>query len=102
MTKEDLYKIRGWLVENVFRDPNIMFSDCRFIETYGDPGELREVDLCEIIASLYEVLNIEVEGTGYDYFFHFANITTGESCLDSNMFVRLLKGDDPFEHSEIS
>lgn len=99
MTKEELQKIRSWLVENVFRDPDIMFSDCRCIDTYGDPGERREVDLCEIIASLYEILHREVEGEEYDYFFHYANLTTGESNLDSNMFVRLLKGGDPFEHS---
>lgn len=99
MTKEELQKIRSWLVENVFRDPDIMLSDCRCIDTYGDPGERREVDLCEIIASLYEVLHREVEGEEYEYFFHHANKTTGESHLDSNMFVRLLKGGDPFEHS---
>lgn len=102
MTKEELQKIRSWLVENVFRDQDIMLSDCRCIDTYGDPGERREVDLCEIIASLYEILHIEVEGEAYDYFFHYANKATGESSLDSNMFVRLLKGGDPFDPSIIS
>ena len=38
MTKEELDKIRGWLVEHIFIDPCIMTSDSRWIEVYGDPG----------------------------------------------------------------
>lgn len=61
---KDLQVIREYLINNVFKNGNIMFSDDR-----GD----NDVDLPDIIASLYELLHQEVTGEPYHYFFHFAN-----------------------------
>ena len=90
MSNDDLSKIREWLVENVFRNPDIMLSDERFIEVYGDPGEKTEIDMCEIIASLYEILHQVVMGEPYNYFFHHANKCG--SWVEDQIFVDLLKG----------
>lgn len=68
ITTDQLNQIRGWLVERIFRDPDIMLSDSRFIEVYGDPVEHEEIDMAEVIASLYEVLHREVTGEPYSYF----------------------------------
>ena len=62
MTAQDLDKIRAYLVDNVFQNEDIMFSDDRDI-----------TDLPEIIASLYEMLHRVVTGEPYNYFFHYAN-----------------------------
>lgn len=59
---KNLEQIREYLIENVFRNPNIMLSE-----------ERDETDLPEIIASLYEVLHRTVTGEPYDYMFHWAN-----------------------------
>lgn len=65
--KEKLIAIRGYLVKEIFRNPNIMFSDqCRGVEDDGP-------DLVTIIAALYEYLNILIEGQPYAYMFHWAN-----------------------------
>ena len=92
MNSEKLGMIRAWLVENVFRNPDIMLSDERFIETYGDPGEKTEIDMCEIIASLYEILHQTVTGEPYEYFFHWANKCG--SWVEDQLFIDLLKGGD--------
>ena len=63
---KNLEQIREYLIENVFRNPNIMLSQ-----------ERDEVDLPEIIASLYEVLHRTVTGEPYDYMFHWANKVGG-------------------------
>ena len=91
MTKEDLDKVRAWLVENIFRNPDIMLSDSRYIETYGDPGEKTEIDMCEVIASLYEILHLNVANEPYSYMFHWANKCG--SWVEDSIFTDLLKGD---------
>ena len=63
MTKEELQEIRAYIVNNIMREPKIMFEDkCRDI-----------VDLPSVIASLYNKLHKEVTGEDYDYMFHWAN-----------------------------
>ena len=62
MTDKGLEKIRAYLIDVVFQNEDIMFSDDR-----------DEIDLPEIIASLYEVLHRVVTGEPYNYFFHYAN-----------------------------
>lgn len=80
MTKKKLEKIRNYIVDNIMREPNIMFSDaCR--GTYDG-----DIDLVEIIASLYEELHREVMGEPYDYMFHWANKCG--SWVESNLFEK--------------
>ena len=91
MDKEKLEKIRKWLIENIFRNADIMLSDNRYIWSYENPGEGEEIDMCEIIASLYEVLHKEVTGEPYNYFFHWANKVG--SWVEDNMFTDQIGGD---------
>ena len=73
MNEKELNLIRNWLIDHIFRDGQVMFSEARSIEVYGDPGELDEIDLVDVIASLYEVLHATVTGEPYQYMFHWAN-----------------------------
>lgn len=59
--------IRQFLVEEVFRNPNVMFSDQVRGREYDTP------DLPTIIACLYEYLHILIKGEPYAYMFHWAN-----------------------------
>ena len=80
MTEKELITIREWLIENIFRNSDIMFDD-----------NIRrdDIDLVEIIASLYEMLHREVTHEPYEYMFHWAN-KVGSWCEDQ-LFINLLK-----------
>ena len=69
-----LKQIREYLIDNVFRNPDVMFSKDR-----------DEIDLPEIIASLYEVLHRTVTGEHYEYMFHWANKIG--SNVDDDLFT---------------
>lgn len=92
MTEEQLKKVREWLIWHVFRSPEVMCGEERFIEVYGDPGERTEIDTAEIIASLYELLHITVTGEKYNYMFHWAN--KAGSWVEDNLFTDLIKEED--------
>lgn len=62
LDERKLKQIRNYLIDNVFRNPDVMFSKDR-----------DEIDLPEIIASLYEVLHKTVTGEPYEYMYHWAN-----------------------------
>lgn len=64
MTEKELEKIREYIIEYVMTNKDVMFSVDRWD---GD------IDLPEIIASLYELLHQQITGKPYHYFFHFAN-----------------------------
>ena len=67
--------IRAYLIENIFRNPDIMFSDDRDI-----------IDLPDVIASLYECLHILITGEPYEYMFHWAN-KIGSYVDDDQLFM---------------
>ena len=77
MSKEELLKVRLFLIEKIMRNPSIMFSDNRMID---------DIDLIEVIASLYELLHREVEHEPYSYMFHWANKVG--SWVDDDMFLK--------------
>ncbi len=83
MTKDELNAITSWLIDNVFRNPDIMFSD--EIEINGEA-----IGIPDIIASLHNLLHEQITGERYDYMFHWAN-KVGSDCND-NIFDNLLKG----------
>ena len=80
MTENELNTIKWWLIENIFRNDSIMFDD-----------NIRrdDIDLVEVIASLYEMLHREVMKEPYEYMFHWAN-KVGSWCEDQ-LFINLLK-----------
>lgn len=86
MSKNELLKVRIFLIEKIMRNNRIMFSEARDIDG---------IDLIEVIASLYELLNIEVEGEPYDYMFHWANKCG--SWVEEDLFDRVLKKEDSDE-----
>ena len=67
MTPERLDKIRNVLVNEIYRNPNIMLND----SIRGN--EYSEIDLIEVITDLYEYLHIMVTHRPYNYMFHWAN-----------------------------
>lgn len=79
---ERLDKIRGWLIENIFREGYVMYSDAR---------EVNGIDLIEVIASLYNEYHNAVMGEPYDYMFHWANKCG--SWVEEDLFDRVLKED---------
>lgn len=90
--KEKLDQVRNWLIENIFRNPDIMHDDKRFFETYGDPGERTVIDIADVIASLYEVLHVAVTGEDYKYMFHWAN-KIGAWVEDTTFYDIIYGGD---------
>lgn len=87
MSLHDLYIIRKWLRNNIFINEQQVFSEDRFLKDRD--GE--EFDILDVIASLYELVNIFVEGEEYDYFFHFTNEVDG-SMVYSDFFREILAG----------
>lgn len=85
MNKDQLHKITSYLVDNVWRNENVMF-DKEFIEEHDVET------LVDIISSLHNLLYEEVTGERYNYAFHWANKVG--SGVDDNMFDDLLKGED--------
>ena len=67
MTPERLDKIRNVLVNEIYRNPNIMLNDAIRGEGYND------IDLIEVITDLYEYLHILVTRKPYNYMYHWAN-----------------------------
>lgn len=86
MTKDELNTITSLLIENVFRNWHIMFSDDEIM--IGD----EVVGLPDIIASLHNLLYEQITGERYDYMFHWAN-KVGSVCID-NIFDDFLKGSE--------
>ena len=75
-----LEKIRNFIIDGVMREPAYMFSE-KIRGTTDD-----DIDLIEIIASLYEELHREVMGEPYDYMFHWANKCG--SWVESDLFEK--------------
>lgn len=67
MTEKQLTELRQWLIDNIFRNPDVMFNDEIRTDLVND------VDIVEVIAWLYELLHREVMHEEYDYMFHWAN-----------------------------
>jgi hypothetical protein len=68
-------EITKWLIENVFRNDEVMFNAIR------DENYIMW-DLLEIIASLHNEYYKLATGEYYDYMFHWVNKTTGETIVD--------------------
>lgn len=86
MTEKQLQALTSWLIENIFRNPDIMFDDAIWnqeIELYG-----ATFDMIDIIASLHNLLYEAITGTKYDYMFHWCN-KIGSDCID-DVFNSLL------------
>ena len=80
MTMKKLEKIRNYIIDNIIREPKYMFS-----EAYRGTND-EDIDIIEIIASLYEALHREVMGEHYDYMFHWANKCG--SWVESDLFEK--------------
>lgn len=67
MDEKQLTELRQWLIDNIFRNPDVMFNDEIRTDVVND------VDIVEVVAWLYELLHREVMHEKYDYMFHWAN-----------------------------
>lgn len=83
INENELNIIKWWLIEHIFRNGTIMFDDNIRRDTIDN------IDLIEVIASLYEMLHREVMNEPYEYMFHWAN-KVGSWC-DDQLFINLLK-----------
>ena len=72
MDKDKLDKITRDLIENYFRNEDIIYPDMNV-----DEMEDIILDLLEVIASLHNELYKVVTGSYYDYMFHWVNKVTG-------------------------
>lgn len=86
MTEKELRAITDWLIENVFRNPDIMYDDY-FWEQEIYIGSTC-FDLVDVIATLHNLLYEQVTGKKYDYMFHWCN-KIGSDCND-NVFDELI------------
>ena len=87
MTSKQLDEVRNWIVDNIMRNEDIMFSD-----------EIRngKIDLVEVIDALYELLHREVMGKSYDYMYHWANkigAYVEHDKIITDMIARRIKDD---------
>lgn len=73
--KDKMNQITSWLIEKVFRNPNILYND----NIRGEHED--DIDLVDVIASLHNLLYENVTGYRYDYMFHWAN-KEGAYCRD--------------------
>ena len=83
--KDKMTDITRWLIQKVFRDPNILFND----NIRGEHEE--DIDLVDVIASLHNLLYESVNGEPYNYMFHWAN-KEGSYCHD-HIFDHMEEGD---------
>lgn len=79
MDEQKLNEIKNYLVENIFRNPDVMFSD-----------DIQKYDIPEIICGLFEYLHIEVTNEPYDYMFHWANKCG--SWVETDYFDNIIEG----------
>jgi len=82
MTEDKLNQITCYLVDNVWKNPDVMF-DIECIEE-GDVEKL-----VDIISSLHNLLYEEVTGKRYDYAFHWANKVG--SAVEDDIFDKLME-----------
>lgn len=73
--KELLNEITYFLIQNVFRNPDVMFDET--VRYY-------KRDLVDIIATLHNMLYEQITGKRYDYMFHWANKIG--SCTEDDVF----------------
>ena len=86
MNEEELKKVRDFLVDNVFRNPNVVLYD----NIASDA--IKGFDLVDLIASLYDMLHLSVTGEHYDYMWHWCN-KVGAWCDDLALYKLLEIGD---------
>jgi len=87
LNEEKLNKIRTFLVDNIYRNPDFMFND-----SVRGEDEFGVLDLIEVITDLYELLHIEVMNEPYDYMFHWANKIG--AWVETGNFLKLIEGED--------
>lgn len=85
MNEEELKKVRDFLVDNVFRNPDV-FIKCLDIDVD------EHLDVIDIIAGLYDMLHKAVTGENYDYMWHWAN-KIGFWCDDGWFYKKTVKGE---------
>lgn len=73
--KKLLNEITYFLIENVFRNPDVMFDES--VRYY-------KRDLVDIIASLHNMLYEQITGKRYDYMYHWANKVG--ACTEDDIF----------------
>ena len=85
LTKEQLKKLRFLIIDEVIKNPDIMFSDI------NRPDEDKP-DIIDIIVGMYEYIHQLSTGEQYDYMWHFANKIGG--WCDTDYLYQWLERND--------
>ena len=82
MTVQELNMVTAWLIDNIIRNSDIMYSDearaaGKKLETFkttgGDIKKITAIDLIGVIVYLHNKLHEAITGKPYNYMFHWAN-----------------------------
>ncbi len=82
MTEQEFKMLTAWLIDNIIRNMDIMYSDEirvagkkfeRFNTTRGFVTKATAIDLVGVIVYLHNRLSEEITGKPYNYMFHWAN-----------------------------
>ena len=82
MTEQEFKQVTAWLIDNIIRNPDIMFSDGARVagkkfETFNTNSGYHTfataVDLVSVIVYLHNQLSEAITGKPYNYMFHRAN-----------------------------
>lgn len=87
LSKDQVYVIAHWIENKIMRNSDIMFNDdCR-----GDsPSGNDDIDLVEVISSLFEIIHRMALNEPYEYMFHWAN-KIGSYVENDHIFTDLLE-----------
>lgn len=90
MTREELNRITEFMIEKVWRNPDVMYM------TDEDTTIQACADVTDIATSLHNLLYEVVTGQRYNYAFHWANKIG--SCLEDDVLDDVLKGGSNHDH----
>lgn len=89
MTEKQLNNLTYWLIENVFKNTDIMYNDWLWNQEI-DKDNI-DTNLIDIIATLHNIIYELVTGESYDYMWHWCN-KIGSDCNDHE-FDKLLESE---------
>lgn len=92
MNDKQLMKLTEFLKDNIFKNEDIMFSNAMWEDKLLVTIKGIDYNLCDVIASLHNIIYECVTGERYNYMFHHCN-KIGCAC-DDDIFDTIIRGDE--------